>query len=101
MANTKNKQSKKKEVFFDKEEKELSNYIENTDLKSLSKKEREKMMDRLSLSAKNTLSKSKTVSLRLSERDLLKIKERAIAEGIPYQTLMASILHKHLSGKCG
>lgn len=44
--------------------------------------------------AKLTLNKTRNINIRLSERDLYKLKAKAIEEGIPYQTLAASILHK-------
>jgi predicted DNA binding CopG/RHH family protein len=44
--------------------------------------------------AKNTLSKTKNINIRLSEKDLNKLKAKAAREGIPYQTLAASILHR-------
>ena len=48
--------------------------------------------------AKNTLNKNKRINIRLSERDLVQLKRRAVAEGIPYQTLITSVLHKFVSG---
>lgn len=45
-------------------------------------------------SAKATLNKTRNINIRLSERDLYKLKAKAIDEGIPYQTLASSILHK-------
>ncbi len=44
--------------------------------------------------AKNTFSKTQTINIRISERDLLRIKAKAVREGIPYQTLISSTLHK-------
>jgi predicted DNA binding CopG/RHH family protein len=44
--------------------------------------------------AKNTLNKTRNINIRISERDLQRLKAKAIEEGIPYQTLAASILHK-------
>jgi predicted DNA binding CopG/RHH family protein len=44
--------------------------------------------------AKNTLNKTRNINIRLTERDLHKLKAKAIEEGIPYQTLASSILHK-------
>ncbi|HSX02582.1 MAG TPA: hypothetical protein VLI05_04710 [Candidatus Saccharimonadia bacterium] len=44
--------------------------------------------------AKNTLNKTKNINIRLSERDLYRLRAKAIEEGIPYQTLASSILHK-------
>lgn len=44
--------------------------------------------------AKNTLNKTRNINIRLSERALQKLKARAAKEGIPYQTLASSILHR-------
>ncbi|MHB1864888.1 MAG: hypothetical protein ACYCPS_01845 [Candidatus Saccharimonadales bacterium] len=44
--------------------------------------------------ARSTLNKTKNINIRLTERDLYHLKSKAIEEGIPYQTLAASILHK-------
>lgn len=46
-----------------------------------------------------TLTQAEGVNIRLSEKDVASFKKQAIQEGIPYQTLMASILHKYLSGR--
>jgi len=48
----------------------------------------------LQQAAKNTLNKTRNINIRLSERDLHKLKVKAMEEGIPYQTLASSILHK-------
>lgn len=48
--------------------------------------------------ARATFRKDKRVNIRISEKDLVGIQKRALAEGIPYQTLMSSILHKYLAG---
>lgn len=45
--------------------------------------------------ANNTLEKTRNVNLRLSQKTVLKLKAKAISEGIPYQTLASSILHKY------
>lgn len=44
--------------------------------------------------ARNTTSKNRNINIRLTERDLHNLKVKAAEEGIPYQTLAASILHK-------
>lgn len=44
--------------------------------------------------ARNTLNKTRNINIRLTERDLYRLKSKAIEEGIPYQTLASSILHK-------
>lgn len=45
--------------------------------------------------ARNTSNKTKNINIRLSERDLHKLKVKAAKQGIPYQTLAASILHQY------
>jgi predicted DNA binding CopG/RHH family protein len=42
--------------------------------------------------------KTKMISIRMSEADLERIRQHAQVEGIPYQTLIASIVHKYLNG---
>jgi predicted DNA binding CopG/RHH family protein len=49
--------------------------------------------------AKNTMKKDKRVNIRISSRDLEGLQVKAIEDGIPYQTLMASILHKYINGR--
>jgi predicted DNA binding CopG/RHH family protein len=46
---------------------------------------------------KSILEKNKNINIRLSERDLLKIKSKALKEGMPYQTLVSSVLHKFVN----
>lgn len=46
-----------------------------------------------------TLRKNKRVNIRLSTRDLSEIQARAAEEGIPYQMLIASVLHKFVAGR--
>ena len=41
--------------------------------------------------------KSRNVNIRISESDLHQLKERSQAEGLPYQTLISSILHKYVN----
>jgi len=48
--------------------------------------------------ARATFLKDKRVNIRISEKDLLDLQKRALREGIPYQTLIASVLHKYTSG---
>ncbi len=56
-------------------------------------------LQRLRDSARATAVKDKRVNIRLSSADLLDIQARALAEGMPYQTLIASVLHKYVSGQ--
>lgn len=54
----------------------------------------EERKEELKQIAMNTLRKNKNINIRLSERDLHRLRVKAAEEGIPYQTLAASILHK-------
>ena len=47
------------------------------------------------LAAKNAGQKPRNINIRISEKVLHKLKVKAAQEGIPYQTLAASILHQH------
>ena len=46
-----------------------------------------------------TFRRDKMVNIRISEKDLVNIQKRAIQEGLPYQTLISSVLHKFISGR--
>jgi predicted DNA binding CopG/RHH family protein len=56
-------------------------------------------IERYASSATASLSKDKRINIRLSSRDLEDIQMRAAEEGMPYQTLIASVLHKYASGR--
>ena len=77
---------------LDKEEQELLNSVEKGEWKPIKNLAKEKK--RLQQIARNTLSKTKNINIRLSERDLHKLKAKAAREGIPYQTLAASLIHR-------
>ena len=49
--------------------------------------------------AKNTLKKDKRINIRISSKDLKALKLIAIEDGLPYQTLISSILHRYVSGR--
>ena len=49
--------------------------------------------------ARNTFNKTRRVNLRMTERDFLLAHSRAREEGVPYQTLLSSVIHKYLSGR--
>jgi len=74
------------------EEKEIEKNIENLRPVSGSKR---RQIDKIITQAK----KSRSISLRISNFDLEKIKEKASQEGIPYQTLINSILHKYITNQ--
>jgi predicted DNA binding CopG/RHH family protein len=50
---------------------------------------------RLQQIARNTLAKNKTITVRLSERNLLRLKAKAAQDGIPYQTFVSSLIQKN------
>jgi predicted DNA binding CopG/RHH family protein len=49
--------------------------------------------------AKNTMTKTKRISIRLSEQDLERLKTKAVETGIPYQTLIGSLVHQYATGR--
>jgi predicted DNA binding CopG/RHH family protein len=82
---------------LDADEKELLESVEQGEWKSggAGKKERNKYVRY----AKATFRKDRRLNIRLSSKDLEEIQKRALAEGLPYQTLIASLLHKYASGR--
>jgi predicted DNA binding CopG/RHH family protein len=49
--------------------------------------------------ASNTFKKDKRINIRISQKDLDEIQVKAMEEGLPYQTLISSLIHKYISGK--
>ncbi len=80
-----------------KEEKELIDSVERGEWKTIPnfKKEAKRYQEY----ARATFRKDKRVNIRISEKDLVNIQKRAIQEGLPYQTLISSILHKFVNGR--
>ncbi len=78
------------------EEKELLESFENGEWQSVGEPNR---LAQLRSYTKATLAKDKRITLRLSSIDLDAIQAKAIEEGIPYQTLISSILHKYITGR--
>ena len=91
-----NKISKKAFKPIDQEEKDLMKSIERDDWQPVKDFNKEK--DKAISAARNTLKKDKRINLRLTQKDYHQIQIRAIEEGIPYQTLISSLVHKYLSG---
>lgn len=82
---------------LDREEKQILSDFEAGKLKSTVTSEAS--LRRYREYARATLSKNKRVNIRLSTPDLSEIQARAAEEGIPYQTLIASVLHKFVTGR--
>ena len=78
-----------------KEEKEILDSVERGEWKRISNFKRE--AKRFQESAKATLRKDKRVNIRMTERDLVYFQKKAIEEGLPYQTLISSVLHKYIN----
>lgn len=78
-------------------EKEILDAYEKDELKSISPAKEE--LAKFKAAATATFLKEKRVNIRLSTPDLMDIQARALEEGMPYQTLIASVLHKFVSGR--
>ena len=79
------------------EEKAILADFESGKLRSVPKLPAEKK--RLQNIAKGHGLKNRRVSLRMTEWDFTKIQEEALKEGLPYQSLLSSIVHKYLTGQ--
>ena len=79
-----------------KEEKEILESFENDEWESVATPA---SLAKYKAAAKNTFKKDKRVNIRISEKDLELLQERALIEGLPYQTLMSSVLHKYVTGR--
>jgi predicted DNA binding CopG/RHH family protein len=78
------------------DEKEIMNSINRGEWRSARNLKKE--IRRLKKFAQATVTKNRRVNIRLSPIDLEGIQSRALEEGIPYQTLMTSVLHKYVMG---
>ena len=77
---------------MDKEEQEILDAIEGGQWELIKPKKTE--LAHYAEIAKKTLQKSERMNIRISKGDLNKIKAKAAEEGVPYQTLVASLIHK-------
>ena len=81
---------------LDKAEKDILESYENDEWVSVAKPSD---IERYKATAKATFKKDKRVNIRISKLDLELLQERALIEGLPYQTLMSSVLHKYVTGR--
>lgn len=79
------------------EEKELLESYKRNEWGTISDAESE--ADRYRAYASATFKRDQRVNIRISQKDLTAIQKKALEEGIPYQTLIASVLHKCVSGR--
>jgi len=77
-------------------EQEVLAAFDSGSLKSVASKAE---LAKLKAAARATATKDKRVNIRLSSGDLQDIQAKALQEGMPYQTLIASILHKYVTGR--
>lgn len=85
-----------KPIELDKEEQELLDSVERGEWKSVKNLKSE--IKRHQQYARNTLKKDRRVNIRVSSKDLEELQTIAVTDGIPYQTLMSSVLHRFVSG---
>jgi len=81
---------------LDKYETEIESSFEKGEWKSVKNLSGEKK--KYQQMAKLTLKKDKRINIRISEKDLEDIQRKAVVEGLPYQTLISSIIHKYNNG---
>ncbi|MFO7810239.1 MAG: antitoxin [Candidatus Delongbacteria bacterium] len=79
-----------------KDEMELLNSVEKGEWKQVT--DLKKNIEKYRNIAAATLRKDKRVNIRITERDLIRLQKKAIKEGLPYQTLISSVLHKYING---
>jgi predicted DNA binding CopG/RHH family protein len=82
---------------LDREEQEILESFEAGEWTSVGPTENDR--ERYSGYARATFKKDRRINIRLSTPDLEALQKRAVEEGIPYQTLVASILHKYVQGR--
>jgi predicted DNA binding CopG/RHH family protein len=82
---------------LDKEEQGILDSFERGEWKPVANRRQE--IARHVAYAKNTLAKNRRVNIRISSKDLEELQTIAVEDGMPYQTLMASILHRFASGR--
>ena len=85
--------NKMKYFELDEEEKKITADFDSGGFRSVKKIKSEKA--KYQNYAKLTLSKSRNINIRLSEKDLQKIKSKAVVKGLPYQTLLSSLIHQY------
>ena len=81
----------------DQKEKEILESVERGEWESIPHMRSERK--RFQRYAEATFKKDQRINIRISGKDLIAIQKRALEEGIPYQTLISSLLHKYVSGR--
>ena len=81
---------------YDKEEKYILDALESGNIK-LSTPSKEEI-ESIKAAANNTFIKDKRITIRLYNHDYIGIQKKAMQMGIPYQTLISSLLHRYVEG---
>jgi predicted DNA binding CopG/RHH family protein len=84
-------------VKLNKEERDLSRSVEKGEWRSTQDLAAE--IKAAKSIADATIAKTQRMNIRIAERDLIALRLRAMKEGLPYQTLVCSIIHKYLAGR--
>lgn len=87
----------KKNIDIDQQEKEILKDFEADEFTSVNKPQEEMRLAKAA--AANFVKRNSRINIRISNADLNMIRKIAIQEGLPYQTLVASILHKFVAGR--
>ena len=86
-----------KTIKLDTYEKQILEDFENGEFQPIPNEKEE--MKRYQSYFKGSLKKNKRISIRVAEQDLLAIQKKAVETGVPYQTLVAAILHQYAKNK--
>ena len=89
--------STRQKLYLDDEERDLIESVERGEWKSVKNLRQE--IKKHQQYARSTLRKDKRVNIRISSRDLEALQSKAVEDGIPYQTLMGSVLHRYVAGR--
>ena len=84
-------------IELDEEEREILESYERGEWVPVA--DQEAVIARFKTAAANTLRKDRRVNIRITGADLIALQNIALEEGLPYQTLMSSILHKYVTGR--
>lgn len=81
---------------LDKDEKDILEALEKDEIKALTPSKKE--IAEIKAMAENTLRKDRRVTIRLYDHDLKGIQKKALERGMPYQTLISSMIHQYVEG---
>lgn len=82
---------------LDEQERDIRDALEKDALVPVA--DEKELKEKLVRAARATLAKNRHISIRLSEKDLMRLRAKALELGLPYQTLIGSILHQYAEGK--